>query len=47
MILTASRLIFSAVGVVVLILGVFMLLNRLRGNNRLNPPEDPNIIDAL
>ena len=45
--MTASRLIFSAVGVVVLILGVSMLLDRLRGNRRLNPPDDPNIIDAL
>ena len=45
--MTASRLIFSALGVVVVILGVSMLLDRIRGNKRLNPPDDPNIIDAL
>ena len=45
--MTVSRLIFSAVGVVALILGVSMLLDRIRGSKRLNPPEDPNIIDAL
>ena len=45
--LTASRLIFSVLGVVVLILGVTMLVDRLRGTKRLNGPQDPNIIDAL
>ena len=45
--MTASRLIFSVLGVVVLVLGVAMLLDRLGIRNRLNPPDDPNIIDAL
>lgn len=45
--MTASRLIFSACGLVVLIVGVVMLLERLRGTKRLRKPQDPNIIDAL
>ena len=45
--MSVSRLIFSGLGVVVLILGISMLLDRIRGRNRLNPPDDPNIIDAL
>lgn len=45
--MTASRLIFSACGVVVLVIGVVMLLDRLKGQKRLNGPQDPNIIDAL
>ena len=45
--MTASRLIFSVLGVVVLILGGSMLLDRLRGYKSLNSPDDPNIIDAL
>ena len=45
--MTASRLIFSACGVVVLVIGIVMLLDRLKGQKRLNGPQDPNIIDAL
>lgn len=45
--MTASRLIFSACGLVVVIVGVVMLLERLKGSKRLGKPEDPNIIDAL
>lgn len=45
--MSASRFIFSACGLVVLIVGVFMLLDNLRGNKRLNGPKDPDIIDAL
>lgn len=45
--MSVSRLIFSGLGVVVLVLGISMLLDRIRGRNRLNPPDDPNIIDAL
>jgi hypothetical protein len=45
--MSVSRLIFSGLGVVVLILGISMLLDRIRGRNRLNPQDDPNIIDAL
>jgi len=45
--MTASRLIFTLCGLVVLVIGVVMLLDRLRGNRRLKEPKDPNIIDAL
>lgn len=45
--MTASRLIFALCGLIVLIVGAAMLLNRLRGKRRLQEPEDPNIIDAL
>ena len=45
--LTASRLLFSLCGVVVLVTGVVMLLDRLRGSKRLEESTDPNIIDAL
>ena len=45
--MTASRLIFSVCGLIVLIVGVAMLADRLRGNRRLREPRDPNIIDAL
>lgn len=45
--MTASRLLFSVCGAVVVIVGVVMLLERLRGRKRLNGGEDPNIIDAL
>lgn len=45
--MTASRLIFSLCGVVILVIGMVMLLDRLRGTKRLNGPQDPNIIDAL
>lgn len=45
--MTASRLVFSLCGLVVLILGFVMLLERLRCSKRLDGPQDPNIIDAL
>lgn len=45
--MTASRLLFSACGLVVLVIGIVMLLDRLQGNKRLKGPEDPNVIDAL
>ena len=45
--MTTSRLMFSLCGLVVLIIGIVMLLDRLRDRKRLNEPEDPNIIDAL
>lgn len=45
--MTTSRLVFSLCGLVVLIIGIVMLLDRLRDRKRLNEPEDPNIIDAL
>jgi len=31
----------------VLIVGIVMLLDNLRGKPRLDEPKDPNIIDAL
>ena len=45
--MTASRLVFSLCGLAVLIVGVVMLLERLRGRKRMQEPHDPNIIDAL
>lgn len=45
--LSASRFLFSLCGVVILIIGTIMLLDRLRHPFRLDPPEDHNIIDAL
>ena len=45
--MTASRLIFAACGLIVLLVGVVMLVDRLRGTKRLKQPKDPNIIDAL
>ena len=44
--MATSRLVFSLCGIVVLIVGVGMLLERLKGKKRLEGPED-NIIDAL
>ncbi len=45
--MTASRLVFSACGVAVMIIGLVMFLDRLRNQRRLQPGDDPNIIDAL
>ena len=45
--LTTSRLVFAACGVVVLILGVGMLLDRLKQMHYLPQGKDSNIIDAL
>lgn len=44
--MTTSRIVFSACGVVVLIIGIGMLVERLKGKKRLSPPKD-DIIDAL
>ena len=44
--MATSRLVFTLCGVVVLIIGVGMLLERLRGKKRLENPKD-DIIDAL
>ncbi len=44
--MTTSRLVFSLCGVVVLLVGVGMLLDRIRDKKRLNAPKD-DIIDAL
>ena len=45
--MATSRLVLSACGLVVLIIGTIMLLDRLKDRKRLDPPEDPNIVDAL
>lgn len=44
--LTASRLVFSLCGILVLVLGTGMLMDRLKHRQRL-PKGDDNIIDAL
>lgn len=45
--MTASRLVFSLCGAAILVIGVLMLLDRLRGRRRLPKGEKPDIIDAL
>lgn len=45
--MTASRLVFSLCGAVVAIIGVLMLLDRLKGRRFLTDGSDPDIIDAL
>ncbi len=44
--LTTSRLVFSLCGLVVLVVGIAMLLDRLKDRRQLEQ-GDPNIIDAL
>lgn len=45
--MTTSRLVFSACGLLVLVIGVVMLLDRLRTRRLPEGDNDPNIIDAL
>ena len=45
--MTTSRLVFTIAGIVVLIIGTLMLVDRIRRPAGLHEPEDPNIIDAL
>ena len=45
--MTTSRLLFSACGAVVLVIGAVMFFDRIRGRRWLSAGEDPNIIDAL
>lgn len=45
--MTASRLLFSLFGVAVALVGIVMLIARLKGSRYLDEPDDPNIIDAL
>ena len=45
--LSISRMVFSLCGLVVLIAGIVILLDNLKSQNRLDEPQDPNIIDAL
>ena len=44
--LTTTRLVFSLCGIVVLIIGIVMLLDRLKGRKRISGGDD-NIVDAL
>ena len=45
--LSISRMVFSLCGLVVLIAGIVILFDNLKSQNRLDKPQDPNIIDAL
>lgn len=45
--MTASRLVFSLCGLAVAIIGVLMLLDRIRHRRLPGGDNDPNIIDAL
>ena len=45
--MTASRLVFTLCGAAVLVIGVLMLLDRVRSRRWLDAGDDPNIIDAL
>lgn len=45
--MTASRLVFSLCGIVVLVIGGIMFVDRIRGRRWLKEGDDPNIIDAL
>ena len=45
--MTTSRLVFVLIGIAVLVMGILMLLERLRGWKQFREPDDPNIIDAL
>ena len=45
--MTTSRLVFSIIGGVVLVIGIVMLIQRIRLHKLLQEPDDPNIIDAL
>lgn len=45
--MTTSRLVFSLAGLVVLIVGGAMLLDRLKNRRRLDGPKNGDIVDAL
>lgn len=45
--MTTSRILLSICGVAVLAVGIILLAVRLWSRNRLDEPDDPNIIDAL
>lgn len=45
--MTASRLVFSLCGLIMLIAGIVMLLDRIRRKRLEGGNDDPNIIDAL
>lgn len=43
--ITASRIVFAVIGIVLMVIGVGILIDRLKGHPRLDG-EDPNIIDV-
>lgn len=45
--MTTSRLVFVCIGIAILVTGLLMTLERVRGWKQFREPEDPNIIDAL
>ena len=45
--MTASRLVFTIAGIIVLIIGVLMLVERIHRPSGHDGPQNPNIIDAL
>lgn len=45
--MATSRLAITLMGITVVIVGVTMLIERIRGGNRLDRGDDSNIIDAL
>ena len=45
--MTTSRLVFTAAGFVVLVIGVLMLVERIHGPGNFREPDDSNIIDSL
>lgn len=45
--MTTSRVVMSLCGLLVLIVGAAILIDRLRNRRRLDEPDDSNIIDAL
>jgi DNA-binding protein len=45
--LSASRLVFTLAGLVLMVLGVMEIIIRARGRQYLDAGDDPNIIDAL
>ena len=45
--MTTSRVVFSLCGLVVLVVGITMLIDRLRLRRLMGGDDDPNIIDAL
>lgn len=45
--MTTSRVVFSICGLMVLLIGIAMFVDRIRRRRLMDPGDDPNIIDAL
>ena len=45
--MTTSRVVFSLCGLVVLLIGIALFVDRVRKRRLMEPKDDPNIIDAL